>query len=108
VLQKTHYFVACQGYTKPSSSLNLFFQNASLERKQHESWVTVRQEARKSSEAASELQTLRTRLTTVEGKLVEKEFEISRLKEENNSLKETVEKISRSSVGKGEGRKSIF
>jgi hypothetical protein len=36
-------------------------QNAILEKKQHESWVTVRQESRRSAEAQSEMQTLRTR-----------------------------------------------
>ena len=49
------------------------------------------------------LQTLRARLTTVEGKLVEKEFEIKRLIEENDSLKETVENLSRLTVGKSDG-----
>ena len=49
------------------------------------------------------LQTLRARLTTVEGKLVEKEFEIKRLMEENDSLKETVENLSRLTVGKSDG-----
>ena len=34
-------------------------QNANLEKKQHESWVTVRQESRRSAEAQSEMQTLR-------------------------------------------------
>ncbi|XP_059094113.1 transport and Golgi organization protein 1-like isoform X1 [Tigriopus californicus] len=77
-------------------------QNANLEKKQHESWVTVRQESRRSAEAQSELQTLRTRLTTVESKMVEKEFEITQLQEENMSLKETIEKISRSSQPKHE------
>ena len=48
-------------------------------------------------------QTLRARLTTVEGKLVEKEFEIKNILEENDSLKETVENISRASVGKSDG-----
>ena len=48
-------------------------------------------------------QTLRARLTTVEGKLVEKEFEIKYILEENDSLKETVENISRASVGKSDG-----
>ncbi len=78
-----------------------------MERKQHESWVTVRQESRKSDEAQRELQTLRTRLTTVEGKLVSKEFEVSRLQEENERLKETVEEISRSSVGKADGKFTV-
>ncbi len=64
--------------------------------------MTVRQESRRSAEAQSEMQTLRARLTTVEGKLVEKEFEITSLKEENESLRETVEKISRSSLSKSE------
>lgn len=81
-------------------------QNANLEKKQHESWVTVRQESRRSAEAQSELQTLRTRLTTVESKMVEKEFEISQLQEENMSLKETIEKISRSSQPKHEPGKT--
>ena len=49
------------------------------------------------------MQTLRARLTTVEGKLVEKEFEIKRLMEENDSLKETVENLSRLTVGKSDG-----
>ena len=38
--------------------LMIFRQNANLERKQHESWVTVRQESRKSAEAQSELQVI--------------------------------------------------
>ena len=102
-------------------------QNATLEKKQHEvwknslkkdirychalsfclqSWVTVRQESRRSAEAQSEMQTLRTRLTTVESKLVEKEFEITKLTEENDNLKETVETISRQSIPKSEPSKS--
>ena len=36
-------------------------QNAALEKKQHESWVTVRQETRRMTEANTEMQTLRTR-----------------------------------------------
>lgn len=48
------------------------------------------------------------RLTTVESKLVEKEFEISKLREENQSLMDTVEKISRSSQVKQEVGKYMF
>jgi hypothetical protein len=44
-------------------------QNAALEKKQHESWVTVRQETRRMTEANTEMQTLRTRLTVAESKL---------------------------------------
>ena len=80
-------------------------QNAALEKKQHESYVAVRQESRKSAEAQSEMQTLRARLTAVESKQVEKEFEISKLLEENEALKETVEKISRASHPKSEPSK---
>lgn len=83
-------------------------QNATLEKKQHESWVTVRQETRRSAEAREEMATLRTRLTVVESQLVEKEFEISNLKEENENLKETVERISRASQVKSEPGKSIL
>ena len=54
------------------------------------------------------LQTLRARLTTVEGKLVEKEFEIKRLMEENDSLKETVENLSRLTVGKSDGESDEY
>ena len=48
----------------------------------------------------------RTRLTTVESKMVEKEFQISQLTEENEALKETVEKISRASSVKSEPGKN--
>jgi hypothetical protein len=77
-------------------------QNISLEKKQHESWVSQRQEARRSAEAQSEMATLRSRLTVVESKLVEKELEISKINEENAALKATVEKVSRASLGKQE------
>ena len=77
-------------------------QYATAEKKQHESWVSARQDSRRLAEAQAEMQTLRTRLTMIEGKLVEKEFEISSLKEENSSLMENVEKISRLSQGKSE------
>ena len=38
-------------------------QNAALEKKQHESWVTVRQETRKLTDAQNEMQTLRRPLS---------------------------------------------
>ena len=50
--------------TKPHVCLqerSLKAQNAALEKKQHESWVTVRQETRRMTEANTEMQTLRTR-----------------------------------------------
>ncbi|CAB4059114.1 unnamed protein product [Lepeophtheirus salmonis] len=71
-------------------------QNANLEKKQHESWVTVRQEARKNAEAQNEMQTLRSRLTVTEAKTMEKEVELKRLSEENTVLKETIQNISTS------------
>jgi len=64
--------------------------------------VSQRQEARRSAEAQSEMATLRSRLTVVESKLVEKELEISKVNEENEALKSTVEKLSRASLGKQE------
>jgi len=82
-------------------------QNLSLEKKQHESWVSQRQEARRSAEAQSEMATLRSRLTVVESKLVEKELEIGNVNEENEALKSTVEKLSRASLGKQEAGKAL-
>ena len=42
------------------------------------------------------------RLTTVESRMLEKDFEISKLKEENDTLKETMENITRASAVKTE------
>eukprot|EP00096_Caligus_rogercresseyi_P002924 TRINITY_DN1531_c0_g1_i3.p1 TRINITY_DN1531_c0_g1~~TRINITY_DN1531_c0_g1_i3.p1 ORF type:complete len:1473 (-),score=521.78 TRINITY_DN1531_c0_g1_i3:70-4488(-) len=69
-------------------------QNASLEKKQHESWVTVRQEARRNAEAQNEMQTLRSKLTVTEAKILEKETEIKRVAVENAALRETIQNIS--------------
>ncbi len=82
-------------------------QNVSLERKQHESWVSQRQEARRSAEAQTEMATLRARLTVVESKLVERELELTAKEEEVEALKGTVERVTRASIGKQEpGRDS--
>ena len=62
-----------------------------MEKKQHDSWVTVRQESRKMADQKNEMQTLRNRLTLAETKLVEQE-------ETNAGLRDTIEKIQRSSV----------
>ena len=75
-------------------------QNVSLERKQHESWVSQRAEARRSAEAQSEMSTLRARLTVAESKLVERELEATAKDEEIEAPKSTVEKLSRASTGK--------
>jgi predicted nuclease with TOPRIM domain len=48
---------------------------------------------RKFADAQKEMQSLRTRLTLAETKLVEKEVELATLKEENSVLKESLEKI---------------
>ncbi len=69
-------------------------QIATMEKKQHESWVTVRQESRKLTEAQAEMQTLRTRLTVAESKLAEKHVEVEQLHEANTTLKGTVDWIS--------------
>ncbi len=83
-------------------------QNVSLERKQHESWVSQRQEARRSAEAQTEMATLRARLTVVESKLVERELELTAKEEEVEALKGTVERVTRASIGKQEpGRDSV-
>jgi len=66
-------------------------QIVTMEKKQHESWLTVRQESRKMADAKNEMQTLRNRLTLAETKLVEQD-------EQNKSLLETIEKLQRSSV----------
>ncbi len=77
-------------------------QNESLEHRQHESWVSQRQEARKSAEAQLQTATLRSRLTVVESQLVERELDLSRKDEEIEGLKTAVEKMSRASLGKQE------
>ena len=69
-----------------------------MEKKQHESWVTVRQEGRKIADAKNEMSTLRNRLTLAETKLVEKDLEIKGLEEQNSALLDTVEKVQRASV----------
>ena len=68
-------------------------QNAALEKKQHESWVTVRQETRRMTEAQTEMQTLRSRLTVAESKLAEKTVEIDKIMEENRAMKESMDRI---------------
>ena len=64
-----------------------------MEKKQHDSWVTVRQESRKLTEAQNEMQTLRARLTVAETKLAEKTVEIDNLMQENQTMKETMDRI---------------
>ena len=68
-------------------------QNAALEKKQHDSWVTVRQETRKLADSQNEMQTLRARLTVAETKLAEKTVEIDNLQKENQTMKETMDRI---------------
>jgi len=75
-------------------------QNAALEKKQHESWVTVRQETRKLTDAQNEMQTLRTRLTLAETKLAEKTVEIDKINEENRAMKETMDRINNHQIVK--------
>lgn len=83
-------------------------QNAQLEKKQHESWVTVRQESRKLTEAQNEMQTLRTRLTVAESKLAEKHVEIEKIMEENRAMKETMDRINNHQILKPEASKLLF
>ena len=83
-------------------------QNAALEKKQHESWVTVRQETRKLTEAQNEMQTLRTRLTVAESKLAEKIVEIEKLNEENSAMKESMDRINNHQIIKPEASKLKF
>merc|ERR1712012_567438 len=75
-------------------------QNAALEKKQHESWVTVRQETRKLTDAQNEMQTLRTRLTLAETKVAEKTVEIDKINEENRAMKETMDRINNHQIVK--------
>ena len=75
-------------------------QNAALEKKQHESWVTVRQETRKLTDAQNEMQTLRTRLTLAETKLAEKTVEMDKIGEENRAMKETMDRINNHQIVK--------
>merc|ERR1719382_2171916 len=77
-------------------------QNAALEKKQHESWVTVRQETRRMTEAKTEMQTLRTRLTVAESKLAEKTVEIDKIMEENRAMKESMDCINNHQILKPE------
>merc|ERR1719414_1826030 len=77
-------------------------QNAALEKKQHESWVTVRQETRRMTEAQTEMQTLRTRLTVAESKLAEKTVEIDKIMEENRAMKESMDRINNHQILKPE------
>merc|ERR1719245_1647026 len=77
-------------------------QNAALEKKQHESWVTVRQETRKLTEAQNEMQTLRARLTVAETKLAEKTVEIDKIMEENRAMKESMDRINNHQILKPE------
>jgi len=77
-------------------------QNAALEKKQHESWVTVRQETRRMTEANTEMQTLRTRLTVAESKLAEKTVEIDKIMEENRAMKESMDRINNHQILKPE------
>merc|ERR550532_370096 len=77
-------------------------QNAALEKKQHESWVTVRQETRRMTEANTEMQTLRTRLTLAETKLAEKTVEIDKIMEENRAMKESMDHINNHQILKPE------
>merc|ERR1712203_101897 len=77
-------------------------QNAALEKKQHESWVTVRQETRRMTEAQTEMQTLRSRLTVAESKLAEKTVEIDKIMEENRAMKESMDRINNHQILKPE------
>ena len=80
-------------------------QNAALEKKQHESWVTVRQETRKLTEAQNEMQTLRARLTVAETKLAEKTVEIESIMTENQAMKETMDRINNHQLVKPDSSK---
>ena len=82
-------------------------QNSALEKKQHESWVTVRQETRRMTEAQSEMQTLRTRLTVAESKLAEKTVEIDKIMEENQAMKEAMDCINNHQILKPEPSKFL-
>ena len=83
-------------------------QNATLEKKQHDSWVTVRQESRKLTEAQNEMQTLRARLTVAETKLAEKTVEIDNLMQENQTMKETMDRINNHQILKSDNTSKYF
>ena len=79
-----------------------------MEKKQHDSWVTVRQESRKLTEAQNEMQTLRARLTVAETKLAEKTVEIDSLMQENQTMKETMDRINNHQILKSDNTSKYF
>ena len=79
-----------------------------MEKKQHDSWVTVRQESRKLTEAQNEMQTLRARLTVAETKLAEKTVEIDNLMQENQTMKETMDRINNHQILKSDNTSKYF
>lgn len=88
------YAVLFQTVPNVLQERSLKAQYAALEKRQHESWVTARQEGRKIADAQSEMQVLRSRLTVAETKLLESEVNLRQVKDENQSLKESLENIS--------------
>jgi len=89
------YKAQCKSYKAEmeEQERSLKSQNAALEKRHHESWVTVRQESRKMADAQNEMQTLRNRLTIAETKLLEREVEIKNFQDETKTLKEAMENL---------------
>merc|ERR1712110_213629 len=89
------YKAQCKSYKTEmeEQERSLKAQNATLEKRHHESWVTVRQESRKMADAQNEMQTLRNRLTVAETKLLEREVEIKNYEEETKTLKDAMENL---------------
>ena len=57
------------------------------------------------TEAQTEMQTLRTRLTVAESKLAEKTVEIDKIMEENRAMKESMDRINNHQILKPEPSK---
>jgi hypothetical protein len=93
------YKAQCKSYKTEmeEQERSLKAQNATLEKRHHESWVTVRQESRKMADAQNEMQTLRNRLTVAETKLLEREVEIRNYQEETKTLKDAMENLAEKS-----------
>ena len=60
------------------------------------------------TEAQTEMQTLRSRLTVAESKLAEKTVEIDKIMEENRAMKESMDRINNHQILKPEASKSII
>ena len=60
------------------------------------------------TEAQTEMQTLRTRLTVAESKLAEKTVEIDKIMEENRAMKESMDRINNHQILKPEPSKLLF